>query len=63
MGAMSAATPKPIKEDSMFPDVSEREWKDLEREAGHPLLSKRAVHEFRLRKITSGAVDAMLEVK
>lgn len=48
-----------MREDEM-PEISEQEWRDLEAEAGHPLMSKRACFEFRMRKLYSEAVDNML---
>lgn len=42
-----------------LPEISPAEMADLEREAGRPLTTRTA-HEFRIRKIQRGAVEAML---
>lgn len=44
----------------MLPEPSAQEWSDCEREAGHPLMSKRAVYEFIHRKLADEAMARML---
>ncbi len=47
--------------DLTYPEVDERERRELEREAGHPLLTLEAVHKFRRRQLTDRALDNLLD--
>jgi hypothetical protein len=60
---MNPAAKLQTEEDEMYPPISPEEWADLEKEAGHPFLSAKQAHQFRLRKIHSEAIDRMLDRK
>jgi hypothetical protein len=47
--------------DLTYPEIDPREWKALEKEAGHPLLSLAQVHAFRRRQLNDRALETLLD--
>jgi hypothetical protein len=46
--------------DLTFPEIDEREWRALEKAAGHPLLRLEQVHAFRRRQLNDQALEDLL---
>jgi hypothetical protein len=44
-----------------YPEIDRVEWRELERLAGHPLLTLEAVHQFRRRQLTDRALESLLD--